>query len=378
MKKYNIVTDDFNYIDLQIFDKLHGYDLYLNNYTYSLDIQISDTIDTSPNIINIRYLEFPMCIPRDLDLYHLIFVGNSDESCERITPSIIEILKKYTNAYMISNSILTNKHKLYGRVIVTTQDIDNWLQYTTSRFYPLCYSTEKILKSKKDKNVLFINGANRTVREYFFEQIRNKNIPYLNTLNDDGVFPNVISEPFIEVSDKDDIDFVSFVNNKFNNDRIPKKSSYYDNNVPIGQNGKLGTIPLGYFLFSEYFEYKCIAFPETSWTNYNLTLTEKALKCFSCGVIPFPIAGAEVNKIYNSIGYLTAHDLLPDTMKFDSISNHQHRLTKAVDALEWLHLNPDVFNSDQAKKIIDQNRLNLFLNTNITGISRLHEILTKI
>ena len=378
MKKYNIVTDDFNYIDLQIFDKLQGYDLYLNNYTHSLDIQISDTIDISPNVINIRYLEFPMCVPDDLDLYQLIFVGNSDEPCERINPSMIEILKKYTNAYMISNSILTDKHKLYGRVTVTTQDIDNWLKYTTSRFYPQCYSTEKILKSKKDKNVLFIHGATRTVREYFFEQIRNKNIPFLSTFNDDDVFPDAISEPFIEVSDKDDIDFVSFVNNKFNADRMSKKNSYYANSIPIGQNGKLGKIPPGYFLFSEYFEYKCIAFPETSWMNYNLALTEKALKCFSCGVIPFPIAGAEVNKIYNSIGYSTAHDLLPDTMKFDSISDHQHRLTKAVNALEWLHLNPDVLDSEKAKKIVDQNRLNLFLNTDITGIKRLYEILTNI
>lgn len=378
MKKYNIVTDDFNYIDLQIFDKLQGYDLYLNNYTHSLDIHISDTIDISPNVINIRYLEFPMCVPRDLDLYQLIFVGNSDESCERINPLMIEILKKYTNAYMIANSILTDKHKLYGRVIVNNADLENWLQYTTSRFYPQCYSTEKILKSKKDKNVIFLNGANRTVREYFFEQIRNKNIPYYDALNNDAVFPNVISEPSIEVSTEDDIDFVSFVNNKFNPDCIPKKNSYYANSIPIGQNGKFGAIPPGYCLISEYFEYKCIAFPETSWINYELSYTEKSLKCFSCGVIPFPIAGAEINKIYNSIGYLTAHDLLPDTMKFDSIPDHQHRLTGAVNALEWLHLNPDVLDSEKAKKIVDQNRLNLFLNTDITGIKRLHEILTNI
>lgn len=375
--KINVVVGETSSIDLMIFDKLHAYVQHTHEYDHKhIDIKFRDNIVSDS--VNVRYLHLPKEIPPDLDNYDLILVGNSDEPLERFNPCMADILNKYDNSYLISNARFTKKHPLYGRNLVTDEDTDNWLQYITSRQYPQRYSLQDIAKRKKENNVYYINGQNRTVREYFFSRIREYEIPYLNKLNADDVFPEKCEINAVDFCCDEDFDFLNSVNSMFNPDGFESKSSYYDNAITVGIGGCLGKIPPGYLLFDEYYNTKCIAFPESSWFNYELAITEKALKCFTAGVIPFPVAGAGANEIYNELGYATAHDLLPDDFKFDHIADHFLRMDKAAFALDWLNKNPEIFDSESAIGIIQSNRNNLFLNPDASSLKRLYEKLKSI
>ena len=117
----------------------------------------------------------------------------------------------------------------------------------------------------------------------------------------------------------------------------------------------------GYFVLPEYFEYRCVVFPESSWLNSEANLTEKTLKCFYAGAMPFPIGGANANQLINQIGYYTAWNLLPDNLKkFDSIKDHRKRYQGAINALKWLADHSEVFDSINSQQMLQENRINFF------------------
>jgi hypothetical protein len=100
-------------------------------------------------------------------------------------------------------------------------------------------------------------------------------------------------------------------------------------------------------------------FPESGWQNNELNITEKALKCFYAGCLPFPVAGANVNKLYNEIGFYTAWNLLPGELKsFDSELDHDKRYHAMVECLKWFELNPTVFSSELFSEMTDSNKRN--------------------
>ena len=167
------------------------------------------------------------------------------------------------------------------------------------------------------------------------------------------------------------------VNDCYQDNSIPEPDHYYDLCPTIGIDGKFGKIAPGYFIMPEYFEYACVIFPESTWQNNELAITEKALKCFYTGSLPFPIGGANVNQLYNDIGFYTAWNLLPDNLKqFDQITDHVTRYQQAVVAVDWLNSNYAVFKSDQARSLINQNQYNfLICACDNISIKQLHDLI---
>jgi hypothetical protein len=71
------------------------------------------------------------------------------------------------------------------------------------------------------------------------------------------------------------------------------------------------------------------------------------------------VAGANINRLYNEIGFYTAWNLLPEEMqKFDGILDHDVRYQQLSHAVAWLHNNPEVFDSEQYRCMTQQNKLN--------------------
>ena len=142
------------------------------------------------------------------------------------------------------------------------------------------------------------------------------------------------------------------------------KIKYYDSAVSIGIDGKFGSITPGYWLMPEYYENICVVFPESCWLNGELSITEKSAKCFLAGSMPFPIAGSDVNQLYNRLEFWTAWNLLPINLQgFDSEKNHALRYQGAVDSIAWLNANKDVFATETCKNMLLQNKLNFVSNT---------------
>jgi hypothetical protein len=168
--------------------------------------------------------------------------------------------------------------------------------------------------------------------------------------------------------------FCEFVNSRYTASR--SANWYYRNKVYIGVDKKFGSIPPGYFLIDEYYNNKVIVFPETSWTNNELSITEKSLKCFMARCLPMPIAGANVNKLYNNIGYKTAWNLLPAELQaFDAVLDHATRYQGLATAVAWLHDNSQTFESEDYKQMVQQNHTNFLRGDSGTDLEFLAKIL---
>jgi hypothetical protein len=143
--------------------------------------------------------------------------------------------------------------------------------------------------------------------------------------------------------------------------------SYYDKSVAVGVDNKFGAIAPGYFMLPEYYTHKCVVFPETTWQNNELCLTEKSLKCFAAKCLPLPVGGANLNALYNELGFKTAWNLLPPELAaYDSILDHKKRYQLLVKAIAWLNKEKTIF--DNIDHILQDNFAQ-FYNANIDTTS---------
>ena len=133
-------------------------------------------------------------------------------------------------------------------------------------------------------------------------------------------------------------------------------------------------------MLPEYFENSCIIYPETTWQNNELTITEKTLKCCFAGSLPFPVGGSNINIMLNDMGFYTAWNLLPRKLReFDSILDHNIRYKKMVDAIKWLIDNPYVFQSKKFHEYIIENRNNMLTcKSELEQVINLNNIIEKI
>jgi len=361
--KLKIVTSNFNLIGLQLFDFLCAFNQYKNknlNYKLSLDIEIVDqilTFDDDTNYIlflNIHKQVFNVDL--QLDKFQVILIDNSDEPTMVLSDEMLRILDNYENSFLVCNGNLSEDHYLYNRTLVGQFDTYKSLSYSMSPTYPQYFEFNSI-KDHDRKGITYINGANRTYRNFFLELI--SEYPSINTVNNYPAVVETIS--FDPILSDDDKVFLEFLKTKYADTLFHESENrYYNNSITIGINKKFGTIPLGYFLIPEYLEYHCVCYPETSWVNDEITITEKSVKCFLYEVIPFPIAGVYSHKILNNLGFRTAHDLLPADLQFDHIKDHIKRYKVAASAVNWLNQNTQVFKTDTAKQIKLTNKKNLF------------------
>jgi hypothetical protein len=206
-----------------------------------------------------------------------------------------------------------------------------------------------------------IDGSMRANRYYFLNLLRAE-VPTIPQISKIGKTIHRLNHAQWESNE--DAQFREWVNEQYQDHSEPTPDSYYDTSPVIGIDAEFGKMPPGYFILPEYFTNSCIVFPESTWQNDELAITEKALKCFYAGSLPFPIGGSNINQLYNDLGFFTAWNLLPDDLKlFDQQTDHVKRYTQACTAINWLNKNCSVFETDQFNMMVAQNRINFLINT---------------
>lgn len=373
--KINIKNQQYP-IGEQIFDGLFGYRQSLNpKYQSNLDITINDPYDPENFNILLEYLPKSQI---DISKYNLVLFCNGGEPLQVGTMAMAAMLN-LPNVYLIANSYLGTNHPMKDRVIWYPHNWSTCRDYWTRHFYPQYFENLKNTNIKRNNSLIAINGINRAWRHHFF-QLMSKQIPDIHVRSNINSIVTKLTDSQWE-STQDRV-FRDWVNDFYAECIRPKPITtipYSNNEISIGINDKFGQVPPGYFIMPEYFEYACVIFPETAWQNNELTITEKSLKCFYAGSLPFPIGGANINQLYNEVGFFTAWNLLPDNLKiFDSVLNHCERYTLAVDAIKWLYQNPEVFQTIECQQIQKQNKFNLLTGAGqVTSIIKFNQLIQE-
>jgi len=352
-------------IGYQILDGWHAYQQHKhsdNNYSTGIHYEITTgpikfkKQDYNLSILFLHLVNIDSCHKTLIADYDLIFICNGGEPLSVANPKIRQVLEENNNVFLISNSFLMPVHNMFNKIIWFPHHVQTCRDYWTRHFYPQYFDAYHYSKLQRNKLLYFINGENRANRQFFMDTC--------NELNLDLPTKNALSKTISEVVDSQwesiqDTEFKKFVNSLCNVVLAERTDSvYYNSQINVGIDNIFGKIPPGYFLLPLYFETHCVIFPESGWQNNELNITEKALKCFYAGSLPFPIAGANVNQLYNKIGFYTAWNLLPKDMQtFDSILDHTIRYQQAAKAIQWLKNNSQVFVGSLFKEMTDANKI---------------------
>jgi hypothetical protein len=370
----------------QILDSWHAYQQHFcKENNYFCDIQWTETdqiheLDQESYDLRIILLGVQQAETLDEHVYSqydLILICNGAEPLHVGSPAVKKILSQHHNTYLVSNSYLTCDHEMFTKTIWFSPYVQNCRDYWTRHFYPQYFENKNYELLPRKDLITFINGQPRSNRQYFIDLcLKTKlNLQIKSSLG----------KKIVEVADSQwesdhDIKFKNFVNNLYQTVWMEHSDYlYYDQSPVIGINGRFGLVPPGYFILPLYFENYCVVFPESGWQNNELNVTEKALKCFYAGCLPFPVAGANVNKLYNEIGFYTAWNLLPVELKlFDSELDHDKRYQATVECLKWFEQNPTVFSSQEFSKMVDANKRNfLTCNCDLDSVKKFDLVIQK-
>lgn len=353
--KINVDTIECSSMD--VFDCLNAYYQSLSSI-FVPEHSITFNQYSLENDINILLCEMPYEIA-DYNRYNLVFFCNGLESYTIGTNVIRDNLTR-PNAFLLSQSHVTDSHLLKSKIIWIPASV--MLPHSRSMsfifLYPQSYYFGQFKNITRDKNIAFINGENRSWRNYLIEKIQNQ-IPGLHIISNLSKEIHETYQSYFESSE--DSIFREYVENLYR-DQINKeaRTAYYTSTVPIGVTGDYGFAVPGYFPLPEYFEYKCIVWPESSWVNDDLTINEKIIKCLMYGAIPWPVGGSNVNAQLNQLGFYTAWNLLPEQLQcYDGIKDHLLRYQKLVEAIAWANKNPEIFSGKYYESIIRQNFENI-------------------
>jgi hypothetical protein len=358
MKRINVKIHppcDSTHSSLQIWDFFHAYRQYLNrhnNYASDVDICISSDVEIDPAAINIGWYYMPDDITGS-DCFDLIIVDAQNHHLEVSTECMYNAVKNKPNCFYVTGAYVNKDHEIYNKIILTPATF-NTLAYFTRPFYPQYY--EKInLSRSNQKNLIYVNGQNRSNRQYFMELLQQyaPNVDIADYLNSTQQV-HKLNDSFYE-TDYDRL-FREFVNSR-TNCLNSSYNSYYDNSIKVGIQQKFGVVPPGYFMMDEYYQYQCIVFPESPWLNDEVFVTEKIIKCCVAECIPFPVGGANTHKLYNQMGYYTAWNLLPENLRlFDNEPDHMIRYQLQAKAAGWLSNRKKIWQSSAVQNIVKHNK----------------------
>lgn len=356
--KINVQSSRKDLVGLMIFDFLQAWH---HNQQWDQGPGISwimtDPGDFREDHVNILYVDihsdpFPEEQLANADRYDLIFVDNHADPLVTSSHVAVEILEKYDHAYMVIDSYLHSDHKYSQRYIPVFQDHYAVKEYWLDTRYPTAYSTQRFQSIARDKDLIYINGANRTWRQFSVDVLQ-QGLPNLEVMsNYNRLTPT--DDSFFE--SQEDSAFRRWVNNQYQAQGYQDQTRYYQEGIPLGSEGKFGKILPGYLLMPEYYQYQCIIFPESTWQNHELALTEKAWKCFFTGSIAMPLGGQYINQLYNELGLYTLWNLLPQEFQvYDAMPDHVQRYRAIADALKWVQQHNDILTSKQAQDLIQHN-----------------------
>jgi len=249
-------------------------------------------------------------------------------------------------ADLMVGSFLHELHPLYHRTISWPADLLLCLTWYTSPFYFTSYFFKK---QQRDKNLTFINGQNRSIRNYFLDHVGN---------HMDKVISN---DKSIRLSDLDDFcsdadrNFVEYCNSLYDIDRTPEKH-VSTQEITFGIDGKFGNTRASFIPLPEYFTSRCVVYPETSFHNYSAFPTEKTWKCVKAKTHWIFYGGARSYEIMRELGFRSIVELCPDHINdFDGLEDHVMRIEKISKCCEYISNNNGIFDSNDAKDILETN-----------------------
>jgi hypothetical protein len=377
----HIYSAEINTFTTQIFDIYYAYRQYLNranNYVSEVNITISDQIKTRPGAINVKCVYMPDNIP-DIDDYDLVFFDNDCHSLE-VATGYMKANINNPKCYFITGSYTDVDYEFHNKLIWAPMFILIGRDYMARPFYPHYFERHfGIANGAERKPMVFINGQNRTHRQYFIDAldkfapgVRQRENGFNNATNRllDSIFESA-----------EDSAFRTMVNDTIvNQDNYEEtKQSYYGRSITVGIDNKFGRIPPGNSMIDEYFDYHCVLYPDSNWINNTAYITEKTTKCFAARSIPWPVGGKHINRLLNMIGFRTAWNLLPAQYQtFDDIDDHATRYQECARAVDWASGHPEIWTTEQAQKLKDHNHDLLFSNTlDINVAQQLDTIFTK-
>ena len=362
-------------IGFQIFDALYAFKQSLTlDYSSNLDIVINQPL--MPDDCSVLWADMPSNMSvEETKKYNLVFISNRGESLMVATHRMTELIQQ-DNTYLIPNSFLTQDHQLFDKVITWPDSFLQCRDYWCRHFYPQYFENLRNRDQKKKWVITAINGQNRTWRHWLFAELLST-VHNINITSNLGSSITQLNDP--HWASTEDTIFHEWINSRFEH-TIPQPDTYYSNSKMIGIDRKFGEIPPGYFIMPEYWQSDCVLWPETTWQNNELCVTEKACKCFYSQTIPWPVGGANIHTLYNEQGFYTAWNLLPpEHQQFDNILDHEKRYNALTCALYWATEHPEVFYSIQAKEMLQSNQTKFLLGSDsiVTAVTKMDKLLQQ-
>lgn len=357
-----MITINFNVqeytVGFQAVDALYAFYQSLSpTWTVPYKFSISQQYDPDSDF-NVLCLYMPQepDYPQ-LESYDLILINNSCEPLIVATPTMRHWIESKSNCYFICNSFVTQDHQFRDRIIWWPDNVMELRNYWTKHFYPTLFQNIKKLDSGKTKDIIYINGRNDAWRHHVVDLLSKL---HTNIFVRSGLGTKIFKVVDCQFESQEDTTYRHYVNAVYQHlisgEPTEHRRVYYDQSMNMGIDDKFGKLSPGYIIMDEYFDYRCVIFPESTWQNNEVAITEKILKCCYAKTIPWPVGGSNINRLYNQVGFGTAWNLLPPELQdWDSESDHVRRHEKMVIAMAWLAENPEVLQNDQAKEIVDKN-----------------------
>ena len=348
-----------------------------NNYRADCEIKIGKNMPIEAGAVNIGYYHMPGNRV-DSDKFDFLIVDGGQHHLEVCTPEMYRAFVELENCYFLTASVVVNDYPradkmLFFPNIIIVRD------YLTRPFYPQYYDYDSQKINKNKQNMIYINGQNRPHRQYMMDLLGSIADTAVTIKQNNYTATSKLNDSFFET--EQDTKFREFVNNYCTNqDNIDQKTQkYYDRSIQIGIDQKFGRIPPGFFIIDEYLAHHCVIFPETTWLNDEVWITEKLLKCAITRSIPWPIAGANTDVLYNQLGFQTAWNLLPKQLQsYNYEKDHIARYRMCAESIKWMAEHPEILVSDQAQDLVEHNFNYFFSNTIEARVAiKLDQILQK-
>lgn len=297
--------------------------------------------------------------PDRLSIYDVALYDNRMESFGVATTGLeqyigIDKVRMLTASKLHHGHPLNSKNIWYPFYIFTKQGHAG--TYFDSNF-PHCYDLIDARKNTASKThgMIFVNGQNRSWRNFLLETISDviPDLPIHNALTD-----HIIATDDCGFESEADSKFRVWVNDLYR-DRLVYEQRYIPAPDIIGPDGKFGESHPGLRLIEAYKQFRCVIYPETSWQNNGMQITEKTVKCFVTHCVPWPIGGLHLHAQLEEVGFHTAWQLLPVSLQvFDSVEDHQERHRQMALAIRWLFENQHVLRGPRVRDLTTENFYN--------------------
>jgi hypothetical protein len=353
----------------QLIDYWAAYRQYINrDDAYRLDVNITFSDVVVPDSTNIMVIGLMDHIdPADHPDVDLFLLDNNGESLEVSSDLFRELMLGRTDCWLVCGSYVQGDQTWQQRMISWNHNHTMTADAMTRAFYPQ-YHDVRISRHQRDRSMIYCNGQNRAWRQYWMHLMNQHcHIDVRNTLSTTAM-------PVLHCAweSTEDQLFREWLNGR---PWVTELDQPYEwcNAVAIGieQGGqpKFGHVLAGYTMLDLYYQYHCVIYPESSWINDQLFVTEKTFKCLVAGAIPWPISGAGTNRMLDTIGVRTAWHLLPQELRsWDQEQDHRARYRAQSEAVAWAAAHPDIWISAEADQIRAHNRAWFYCNSmNVQG-----------